>query len=164
MPQDQTDLFGLKKTFKAASNQHRGMRFLAVYLGLAFLVGFLGLVSLAPQVGEKLGTLSVKKQTQESQATYFNPKGPCYPYGDVNYDGLVNATDSQQILKVVAGTIQFKSDPKYADVDADGKVTSVDALLIQRYIAGLITTKPEWPVCRKASSSPSSSPWTWPNR
>lgn len=148
MPQDQTNLFGLKKTFRAASRQHRGMRFLAVYLGMAILVGFLALVSLAPQVSEKLGTLSVKKQLQESQAaTNINPQGPCKPYGDVNLDTKVNTVDAQLILRNVAGLTTFTEVQKQnADVDANGKVTSVDSLLIQRYISGLITT---FPVCSK---------------
>lgn len=68
MPNDPTDLFGFKKTLKAASRQNRGMRFLAVYIGLAVFVAILGVISLAPQLGNRLGTLSVKKQSQQSEA------------------------------------------------------------------------------------------------
>lgn len=62
------DPFGIKKTLHDASKQDQGTRFLTVYVGIGFIVAFLAIVSLAPQVGEKLGTLSVKKQTQESHA------------------------------------------------------------------------------------------------
>ena len=41
---------------------------MTLYIGAASLLVFLALVSLAPQVGERLGALSVKKQTQESLA------------------------------------------------------------------------------------------------
>lgn len=143
-----TDLFGLKRTLKKASNQNRGMRFLAVYIGLAIMISFLAVASLAPQLGEKLGTLSVKKQSQESRAAAAlpNPKGPCYPMGDVDNNGTVDSVDAQKILRYVSRLpVTGTFNPRYADVDRVGGITITDALIIQRYIAGLDKTFPACP-------------------
>lgn len=148
-PDNNLNPFGLRKAAEAARRGPSHIKFLFLFVGTGIVMSFLVLASLAPQVGDKLGTLSVKKQIQESQAALkVKPQGPCLPYGDVNYDRLVNSTDSNQILQVVAGQIQFKSDPKYADLDLDGTVTSKDALLIQRYISGMIS---RFPACPRTS-------------
>lgn len=47
-------------------------RFIAVYLGVGVIISFLFLASLAPQLGEKFGTLSVQKKSQESRAYVIN--------------------------------------------------------------------------------------------
>lgn len=150
MPSDNNlDPFGLRRAAEAARRGPNHIKFLFLFVGTGIVMSFLVLVSLAPQIGDKLGTLSAQKKYQQTQAALnIKPQGPCLPYGDVNYDRLVNSTDSRQILQVVAGQLQFKSDPKYADVDADGTVTSKDALLIQRYLAGLIS---RFPACPKTS-------------
>lgn len=47
-------------------------RFIAVYLGVGFIVAFLFLASLGPQLGQKFGNLSTRKAQQESQAALLN--------------------------------------------------------------------------------------------
>jgi len=66
--QDILDPFGLSKTLKNVSNQDHPRKFLAVYIGFALIIVFLGFLSLVPQVSEKLGELAVKKQSQQSFA------------------------------------------------------------------------------------------------
>ena len=67
-------------------------------------------------------------------------KGPCYPVGDVNGNGVVNASDAEAILHYIAGTKSIDPYKDRADVNKDGAVTSVDAQLIRQYQAGSITT------------------------
>ena len=43
-------------------------KFLAIQIGVAIIIGFLTLAIFAPQIGEKLGTISVKKKTQSAYA------------------------------------------------------------------------------------------------
>ena len=64
-------------------------------------------------------------------------------YGDVNYDGKVNATDSTQVLRyyndkspnaLITGTEQDKADKLLAaDVNGDGKINATDSTQILRY-------------------------------
>src|SRR3990170_2425694 len=45
---------------------HPHANFIEIYLGLAVIIVFLLFASLAPQIGDKLGLLSQKKETQQS--------------------------------------------------------------------------------------------------
>jgi len=124
-------------------------KLLAVYIGIGIIIGFLVLLSLAPQVGQRLGFLSQKKQAQESQAAYKIPMGPCYPYGDVNFDRVVNIADVNLVKK---DSLRLTFEQKMrADVDADGKVTSTDAEIILKYHSGQLSS---FPVCLKTKASP----------
>ncbi|OGE10559.1 hypothetical protein A3A60_02285 [Candidatus Curtissbacteria bacterium RIFCSPLOWO2_01_FULL_42_26] len=67
-------------------------------------------------------------------------KGPCYPIGDVNGNGVVNASDAEAILHYIAGTKSIDPYKDRADVNKDGAITSVDAQLIRQYLAGSIKT------------------------
>lgn len=69
-------------------------------------------------------------------------RGPCYPIGDANNDGVIKPDDVTVILNYVAGLKPTVFSPANADVNRDGKITSVDAQLIQQYIAGIIKTFP----------------------
>lgn len=158
---------------KANIKKDNQTKILALYLGIAFVVSFLFLVSLAPQIGEKLGKLSVKKQGQESKAVnipspvtrtppagskyppcFVDPQNPSSGYGDVDGNGLVNLDDVQIILKYLQGQPggnMANSDRKVnTDVNRDGQITAVDALLIQRYTQGYIHTFPA--VCNNLNS------------
>lgn len=59
------------RLYKGAKKDHQS-RILSIYIGGALVIAFLFLLSLAPQVGERLGNLAVKKQTQESRAAVFD--------------------------------------------------------------------------------------------
>lgn len=65
-------------------------------------------------------------------------RGPCYPIGDVNNDGVIKPDDVQTVLNYVAGIKPAVFSPGRADVNKDGKITAVDAQLIQRYLAASI--------------------------
>jgi len=136
-------------------------RFIAVYLGAGVIIAFLFLASLAPQIGEKLGTLSVKKQTQKSEAaTPSKPRpttvnaiqgscplstDPSKYYGDIVAPfGRIDNNDSQSILRIVAGLPNDQVTPQraynetekqLADVDGKGGVTSADALHVLKLIS-----------------------------
>ncbi len=103
-------------------------------------------------LGVIAGIIAVQRSTETRQhaAAIVSPQGPCYPVGDVNVNGKVDATDAQLVLKYVAGTAGTFNQ-KNADVDADGKITSADALKIQRYVVGLETT---FPACRAPTQKP----------
>ncbi len=60
------------RRLKANAPKDAPTRFIAVYLGVGLIISFLFLASVAPQLGEKLGTLSVQKKSQESQAAITN--------------------------------------------------------------------------------------------
>ncbi len=81
----------------------------------------------------------------------ISPKGPCYPYGDVDGNGKVEDADAVAILQHVAGIKPLGKDfQKVADVNKDGKVDSIDAQLIKQYLSGKLTT---FPACPPAISS-----------
>lgn len=51
--------------------------------------------------------------------------------GDVNYDGSINSTDAQLVLKYASKAILFSKAQKYiGDMNADGVVNAIDASLI----------------------------------
>ena len=56
-------------------------------------------------------------------------------YGDVTYDGKVNAVDATQILRYVVKKRSFdKEQLSVADVNQDKKTNAVDATQIKRYV------------------------------
>ena len=118
-------------------------QFLSLFVGLALILSFLALASLAPQVGNQFGSLSTKKQSQTALAVSTPP--PCDGYGDVDLDGDVDMVDGIKISRFVAELeTPTQEQRRRADVDADGQITMVDYLKISRYVAGLDLT---FPVC-----------------
>lgn len=144
------DPFGLRRAAEAARRGPSHIKFLFVFVGLAVVTSFLVLASIAPQIGDKLGTLSVKKQTQVSRAaTLPNPQGPCLPYGDVDASRTVDSVDALKILRYanrlpVTGTFNRS----YADVDADGNISKADGQMVLDYIAGSRSTFPVCPIVK----------------
>ena len=65
---------------------------------------------------------------------------PSYILGDVNGDGVVDATDATLIQRYDAQMLSYVI-PEAADVNGDGEVNILDATLIQRYLAGIGTNK-----------------------
>src|SRR5512141_2020915 len=64
--------------------------------------------------------------------------------GDVNCDAGVNAVDSLQILRSVAGlSTSANCLDDAGDVDCSSAINSVDALRILRYVAGLNVQTPD---------------------
>ena len=58
-----------------------------------------------------------------------------YTPGDVNEDGLINATDCVYIRRYITGGYNLSVfNENAADVNADGKINSTDIVLIRRYI------------------------------
>ena len=57
----------LSELYKQVNRDHN-TRFFSLYLGLAILILFFFTVSLAPQIGEKLGLISLRKEGQQSFA------------------------------------------------------------------------------------------------
>jgi hypothetical protein len=65
------------------------------------------------------------------------------PFGDVNGDGLVSASDADLVLKNAVGLIPFSDEQRFlGDVSGDGTGSSYDAGLIFQYADGLIDTFP----------------------
>lgn len=58
---------------------------LTVLFGVGLIVAFLFVATAGPQIGQKLGKLSEKKQTQESQAVLDNPPTIDYFYSSKTY-------------------------------------------------------------------------------
>ncbi len=68
---------------------------------------------------------------------------PVIPYGDVDEDGIIRATDALQVLKSVVGNVVLTGDQTVvADVDGNGKISSVDALYILKKVVGKIDRFP----------------------
>ncbi len=60
--------------------------------------------------------------------------------GDVNFDGTVNLTDAQQVLKMALNLLPFTDEEKEAaDVDGDKKITLADAQLVLKAALNLIS-------------------------
>jgi len=121
-------------------NKHVSYTF-GLLMGLGVIVLFLGVVSLAPQLGKKFGSLSTKKQTQESKAT--DRTSPCIAenteskaYGDVDGDGDV---DSGDVRKIGMGGLTTDEERR-ADVDVDGDADVIDGLFILKYLEYEIVT------------------------
>jgi hypothetical protein len=80
-----------------------------------------------------------------------SPVPPCGSYGDLNNDGVVNATDASLVSDCIMG--QSDCTPQMrtrADVNNDGIVNVLDLTLIERYAAGSVST---FPVCNPASTT-----------
>lgn len=59
-------------------------------------------------------------------------------WGDVNFDGRINASDALIVLKGAAGIQELTIDEKdVADVNFDGKRNAIDALMILKHAAGV---------------------------
>src|SRR3989344_4792051 len=116
-PDNNLDPFGLRRAAEAARRGPTHNKFLFMFIGAGIVMSFLVLASLAPQIGERLGNLSVQKSAQESHAAGIDTDGdgfsdeierwvdtsvtiPCprdvndfaWP-PDINNDRLVNLTD-----------------------------------------------------------------------
>ena len=64
-------------------------------------------------------------------------------YGDINYDGSINAADARIALRVAVDLEQLNKETKIiADVDCDGVVSASDARYILRYSVDLEKTLP----------------------
>jgi hypothetical protein len=65
-------------------------------------------------------------------------------YGDVNYDGLVDAIDALEVLKFAVGKLETDDvDFEWiADVSGDGIVDAIDALNILQYAVGKLDIFP----------------------
>jgi hypothetical protein len=57
-------------------------------------------------------------------------------WGDVNLDGVVDATDATLVLRHAAGLATPEADLGLGDVDADSEVTTRDALILLHYADG----------------------------
>ena len=93
--------------------------------------------------GRELSLVNSAPRASTSPASLV--KGPCYPVGDVDGDGVLKANDATAILNYVAKIKQPTFYTNRADVNKDGKITAVDAQLIQQYLAGSIKTFPACP-------------------
>ena len=63
------------------------------------------------------------------------------PYGDVNGDGHINASDARLALRASVKLEELTKEQKViADVSFNGSVDAADARLILRYSVGLITS------------------------
>ena len=72
--------------------------------------------------------------TAESSAVELGQQ-KLWLYGDVTYDGKVNAVDATQILRYVVKKRSFdKEQLSVADVNQDNKTNAVDATQIKRYV------------------------------
>lgn len=59
-------------------------------------------------------------------------------YGDVDYDGKVDASDARAVLRIAVGLDEASKETRIvADVDGNEKVEAADARLVLRYAVGL---------------------------
>ena len=64
-------------------------------------------------------------------------------YGDLNGDGVDNATDALEVLKNVVGKVSFDANQlKAADTDGNGKADAADALNILKKVVGKLSKYP----------------------
>ncbi|MGN0502828.1 MAG: C1 family peptidase [Ruminococcus sp.] len=64
-------------------------------------------------------------------------------YGDVNFDGRINVSDSTLVQKYVSDLVDFNTEQIIAaDVDGDGRISVYDANLISKYSTGIIEVFP----------------------
>ena len=56
-------------------------------------------------------------------------------YGDLNYDGKVNAIDLT-ILRIYLARYSSEIDISVADFNGDGKVNTLDLMLLRRFLVG----------------------------
>lgn len=64
-------------------------------------------------------------------------------YGDVNFDGRINVSDSTLVQKYTSDLVDFNTEQIIAaDVDGDGRISVNDANLISKYSMGIIKAFP----------------------
>ena len=90
--------------------------------------------------GRQLSLVNVSPNLRSSPSPVPSVKGPCYPVGDVDNDGVLKVNDATAILNYVAKVKQPTFYTDRADVNKDRAITAVDAQLIQQYLAGSIKT------------------------
>ncbi len=75
----------------------------------------------------------------EGRLTDFDELVPVGIYGDVNDDGVIDTTDTQQISRYLTGlpVTNVAALLHRGDVNADGAVTIIDAQQVARHVAGL---------------------------
>ena len=61
-------------------------------------------------------------------------------FGDVNLDGVVNATDATLVSQYAFNTTKPDIDLYNADINRDGVIDSIDSTLITRFVNGIITS------------------------
>ena len=65
------------------------------------------------------------------------------PYGDLDLNEDVSATDALQILKYVVGKATLSPrQQRLADTNGDGAIGAADALCILQYVVGKLTVFP----------------------
>ena len=141
--------FGIGNKIKIASKQDHPRKLLTVYIGLAVIVLFLSLVSIAPQVGERLGELAIQNEKKsalasiadtdsdgftdaQEEAIGTDPNSPCpvnpshaaWP-PDINNDRVVNDTDAN----LIADQIGSQAASRY-DLNTDGIVNVDDVTVL----------------------------------
>ena len=89
--------------------------------------------------------------TPTATPTFFSEASPtvvtpCVLLGDVNGDGIVNATDAALTLQLLAGLIGSLPCQQNGDVDGSGIVDVIDAALILQLSAGFIDSFSVTPV------------------
>lgn len=61
--------------------------------------------------------------------------------GDINGDGKVNAMDTNEVKRIIGGSLEFNESKRLAaDVNTDGYVNAVDINILSRFIIGYITS------------------------
>ncbi len=129
-----TAIFGVCHT-EIRLRLKKGIVQLAIFLLLALSVIAVASVGVFAQQRVKGRPLSSISGPNSSNINAANVRGPCYPIGDVNGDGVIKPDDAQTILNYVAGLKPTQFFPDRADVNKDGKIDSVDAALIKQYLA-----------------------------
>lgn len=75
--------------------------------------------------------------TNASEAQKWHLMRLSYRLGDVDMNGILDATDASYILQQASQQISFDSSQSYlADVDCDGRITSEDALIVLKIASG----------------------------
>jgi len=88
----------------------------------------------------------VINQAASTSVTITNPLGtPPFRSGDVNNDGVVNATDVTDLMEIVvgnasAGDLDF---PERADADGNGVVDERDVAVLRAFVDGILPQLPE---------------------
>lgn len=144
LPENPFGLSKMKQNLKKTDHSHK---ILGVYLGLAVIVLFLGLASLAPQISKRFGNIAEKKESQKSFAGLTPPcSSSAGGYGDVDGDGSVTGTDATLIGRYIVGlstSIPFTDNvKKRADVNGNLRVDGLDQTMILNYVTSVYLTFP----------------------
>ena len=106
---------------------HPHANFIEIYLGLAVIIVFLLFASLAPQIGDKLGLLSQKKETQQSFAkdeSSGQPKQKITPGVKAVSPQLI---EKQKIRENKESPISEEKTPVKLTADLNGKVVDTES-------------------------------------